>query len=94
MPEMSRFHGIAMAMFFHDHAPPYFHATNGACDAHRHPGEVERAAASACAGDGAGVGSSAPGRASGELGTRASCNGTAKERAATLTLLWTKGDRA
>jgi hypothetical protein len=29
MPEISRFFGIAIAMFFNDHAPSHFHATYG-----------------------------------------------------------------
>jgi hypothetical protein len=26
MPELSRFYGIIIAMFYNDHAPPHFHA--------------------------------------------------------------------
>jgi hypothetical protein len=26
MPEISRFYGIVVAMFFHEHNPPHFHA--------------------------------------------------------------------
>lgn len=26
MPEISRFYGIVIAMFYNDHAPPHFHA--------------------------------------------------------------------
>lgn len=29
MPEISRFLGIVIAMYFSDHAPPHFHATYG-----------------------------------------------------------------
>jgi hypothetical protein len=29
MPEVSRFLGIIIAMYHHDHAPPHFHATYG-----------------------------------------------------------------
>ena len=29
MPELSRFLGIIIAMFYKDHAPPYFHAIYG-----------------------------------------------------------------
>lgn len=29
MPEISRFFGIAVRMFFDDHAPPHFHAEYG-----------------------------------------------------------------
>ena len=29
MPEISRFFGIVVRMFFDDHAPPHFHATYG-----------------------------------------------------------------
>ena len=27
MPELSRFHGIIIRMYFDDHGPPHFHAT-------------------------------------------------------------------
>jgi hypothetical protein len=27
MPEISRFYGIIVRMFFNDHSPPHFHAT-------------------------------------------------------------------
>jgi len=30
MPEISRFYGIIIAMFFDDHNPPHFHARYGA----------------------------------------------------------------
>ena len=30
MPEISRFYGAIVAMFFGDHNPPYFHARYGA----------------------------------------------------------------
>ena len=29
MPEISRFFGIVIAMYYDDHAPPHFHAING-----------------------------------------------------------------
>jgi hypothetical protein len=29
MPEISRFYGIAIRMFYQDHAPPHFHAVYG-----------------------------------------------------------------
>ena len=29
MPEISRFYGIVIKMFFDDHAPPHFHAQYG-----------------------------------------------------------------
>jgi len=29
MPEISRFYGIVIAMFYNDHAPPHFHARYG-----------------------------------------------------------------
>ena len=29
MPEISRFFGIVIAMFFNDHPPPHFHARDG-----------------------------------------------------------------
>ena len=30
MPEISRFFGIVIAMYYNDHAPPHFHAKYGA----------------------------------------------------------------
>jgi hypothetical protein len=33
MPEISRFFGITIKMFFGDHAPPHFHAEYGEYDA-------------------------------------------------------------
>ena len=30
MPEISRFFGIVIAMYYRDHAPPHFHARYGA----------------------------------------------------------------
>jgi hypothetical protein len=29
VPEISRFFGIAIGMFYRDHAPPHFHAAYG-----------------------------------------------------------------
>jgi hypothetical protein len=29
MPEISRFFGIVIRMFYNDHAPPHFHASYG-----------------------------------------------------------------
>ena len=29
MPEISRFLGIVVGMFYHEHAPPHFHAVSG-----------------------------------------------------------------
>lgn len=29
MPEVSRFFGMVIAMYFDDHLPPHFHVTNG-----------------------------------------------------------------
>jgi hypothetical protein len=29
MPRISQFHGIAIYMYYRDHAPPYFHAIDG-----------------------------------------------------------------
>ncbi len=29
MPEISRFYGIVIAMYFKDHSPPHFHASYG-----------------------------------------------------------------
>ena len=33
MPEISRFYGIVIKMFFNDHPPPHFHASYGEHDA-------------------------------------------------------------
>jgi len=33
MPTIAFFHGIAIRMFFNDHAPPHFHAYRGAAEA-------------------------------------------------------------
>lgn len=33
MPEISRFHGIVIAMFYRDHSPPHFHAYHGSHEA-------------------------------------------------------------
>ena len=33
MPTISWFYGIAIRMFFNDHAPPHFHAYHGASEA-------------------------------------------------------------
>lgn len=33
MPEISRFHGIVIRMFFADHSPPHFHAEYGGYEA-------------------------------------------------------------
>ena len=33
MPTISQFYGIAIRMFFSDHAPPHFHAVYGAAQA-------------------------------------------------------------
>lgn len=33
MPEISRFYGIVVRMFFNDHNPPHFHASYGEYDA-------------------------------------------------------------
>jgi hypothetical protein len=30
MPELARFFGIIIAMYYNDHSPPYFHAKYGA----------------------------------------------------------------
>ena len=32
MPELSRFLGIVITMFYRDHAPPHFHASYGEFD--------------------------------------------------------------
>lgn len=29
MPEISRFHGVVIAMYYNDHSPPHFHARYG-----------------------------------------------------------------
>jgi len=47
VPELSRFLGIVIAMFYRDHAPPHFHATYGEFEitevvaTHITPGVVE-----------------------------------------------------
>ena len=33
MPEISRFLGIVIRMYFHEHGPPHFHATYGGASA-------------------------------------------------------------
>ncbi len=33
MPEISRFFGIVIAMYYEDHSPPHFHARYGQADA-------------------------------------------------------------
>ena len=33
MPEISRFFGIIIAMYYRDHAPPHFHAVYGSFEA-------------------------------------------------------------
>jgi len=33
MPELSRFYGIVIKMYFADHAPPHFHAEYGGAEA-------------------------------------------------------------
>jgi hypothetical protein len=33
MPELSRFYGIVIQMYFGDHAPPHFHAIYAGCKA-------------------------------------------------------------
>lgn len=33
MPELSRFYGIVVRMYFGDHAPPHFHAEYGSSEA-------------------------------------------------------------
>ena len=33
MPEISRFYGIVIGMFYHEHRPPHFHAIYGSHDA-------------------------------------------------------------
>jgi hypothetical protein len=33
MPEVSRFYGIVIRMYFADHFPPHFHAEYGECEA-------------------------------------------------------------
>ncbi|MGB5742992.1 MAG: DUF4160 domain-containing protein [Sedimenticolaceae bacterium] len=33
MPEISRFLGIIIAMYYNDHTPAHFHAMYGECDA-------------------------------------------------------------
>ena len=33
MPEISRFYGIVIGMFYHEHRPPHFHARYGEYEA-------------------------------------------------------------
>jgi len=33
MPEVSRFYGVAIALFYNDHQPPHFHARYGESEA-------------------------------------------------------------
>jgi len=33
MPRLSQFYGIAIYMYYRDHAPPHFHAIYGECEA-------------------------------------------------------------
>jgi hypothetical protein len=33
MPRVSQFYGVSIYMYFHDHAPPHFHAIHGAEEA-------------------------------------------------------------
>lgn len=33
MPRISEFHGIVIAMYYSDHAPPHFHAASGGAEA-------------------------------------------------------------
>jgi len=37
MPEICRFYGIVIKMYFADHAPPHFHAENSAVALHLFP---------------------------------------------------------
>lgn len=39
MPEISRFFGIVIRMFYNDHAPPHFHAEYGEHEALIEPAE-------------------------------------------------------
>lgn len=32
MPEISRFYGIVIKMYYNDHAPPHFHAEYGSAE--------------------------------------------------------------
>jgi len=45
MPEISRFFGIVIVMYYRDHAPPHFHATYG-----EHGGQVRISPVSLLAG--------------------------------------------
>ena len=33
MPEISRFYGVVIRMYFNDHVPPHFHAVSGGSEA-------------------------------------------------------------
>lgn len=50
MPEISRFYGITIYMFFNDHAPPHFHTKYGAFEAtiNINDGVVKRKNAETC----------------------------------------------
>lgn len=46
MPQVSRFHGIAISMYFSDHGPPHFHA-----DSAEYSAKVEIATGEICEGE-------------------------------------------
>jgi len=61
MPEVSRFFGISIRMYFDDHNPPHFHAIYA----------LAWTVSATCAWDGIGVGSHAPTRVARKLGASA-----------------------
>ncbi len=70
MPEISRFYGIVIKMFFDDHEPPHFHveyAEHQAVGEHRDRGPDRRNASAEGAGLGCGMGSFTSRRAAGGL---------------------------
>ena len=70
MPEVSRFLGIVIGMFFNDHNPPHFHATYGEHEAavSIRDGAVLWGSLPPCARARAGVAAGARGRIGGKLG--------------------------
>ena len=65
MPEISKFYGIRIEMFFNDHSPPHFHVKYGECNAEmdiRTLGILQRQAAAQGSIVGDRMGAGAPGR--------------------------------
>lgn len=73
MPELARFFGIIIAMFYDDHPPPHFHVRYGAQRATvaiETLTVIEGALSRAGTRAGDGMGGTAPGRASRGMGAR------------------------